>query len=246
MSRACVPHDTRGVPDPAGRADAADAHRRSDRDRRHRPVVPPIVTQTPVAKSDPVVPPVTIPAPPPVAERYPGLVIPAADHVGAAMFRRGGVTYVVIDAAVSFAPPADSMFSDFSAHLLPDATVLRIVPKDGRGIALTRAPERMAHRGRGASGTVPSDRNDHGWQPDHLRRAGTGSDRFDPRSRQRRATADRHAARPRLRHRRGAWTVDFVLPATALGIMVEALSDRVTLRATQTGFVLSTPGAGAR
>ncbi len=202
------------------------------------------------AAASPPLGPVTTAVSPPLGkvamEQDVGLVIPAGQEVGAAMFRRGAVTYVAFDTAFTFDQVQAPAFAAVSMHVLPDATVLRLVPPDGRSVSLTRAP--------------------NGWRMDAVAQAGpvrpipahaSGHQLvFDaPAIGQVLSIADPDNGAPLLIGTQRApgtgisgerRTADFVLLRTEQGLVIEALSDRVTLRAIAGGFVLNTPAAETR
>jgi hypothetical protein len=163
------------------------------------------------------------------------------------MFRRESVTYVVFDESrvIDLPEPAErDGFMALSVHLLPDAAVLRIVPSQGRHVALSRDAAGWRLQ---ASGTAPLPRP-------IVPAVSRSQIRFDAPFGGHALTIadpDNGAALLIGTLRRPGWGVDterrsadFVVVPTVQGVVVEALSDRALLRADAQGFVLRATGAG--
>lgn len=211
-------------------------------------------TATPAPSAEP-------PAPEPrgplalVAHRVPAapnadthaIVLPFADNIGAALFQRESA----IMAVFAERRPIDlthlrddPVFSSATVHLLSNATLLRLPVPDGRSVSLAPTPQgwrvvvsqtatprqaiiptfadgRVTFRAPGAANVVTLSDPDSGATllVGTVARAGEA------------VTTERR-------------TVEFNLFVTLRGIVVEPLSDAVSLRVVPNGFVLSGPEEG--
>ena len=184
--------------------------------------------------------------PPPAGMQGTAFLLPFPEPVGAAAFRRGDIDYVVFDEPRPLDLRAlrhDKLLWSASVHLLPAATLVRLRLPPGMTIRLSPAPQgwvvaavtnppRLApieeHVGQGRLLLSAAQAGKVITVAD----AATGATLLV-------GTQDQPGQAVAIR-RRGS---EFTLLPSWQGVLVEALSDCLTLRRTSTGFVLGTePG----
>ena len=215
---------------------------------------PPAPTPAPAPAADPPEPeprgPLAlvarrVPAPPNTDS--PAIMLPFAENIGAALFQRETATLAVFAERRPIDLTHlrdDPVFSSATVHLLSNATLLRLPVPDGRSVSIAPSPQgwrvvvsptaaprqammpvfadgRVTFRTPGAANVVTLRDPDSGATllVGTVARAGEA------------VTTERH-------------TVEFNLPVTLRGILVEPLSDAVSLRVVPNGFVLSGPAEG--
>lgn len=210
-------------------------------------------------------PPSTAVGPPPLKEPRPerqdtatavpasaasGLILPVPENVGAAMFRRGAVSYVVFDTPLDLSLPAQPAhagpfgFVALSSFPLADATILRIQPTPGQSVALSR--DAKGWHVQASIAATPSKPVLPAFSRQQVR-----FDVPDPGRALTLADPDTGATlligtlrRPGHGVDTQRRSADFVIIPAEQGVVVEALSDRALLRADPRGFVLRATGPG--
>lgn len=221
----------------------------------------PVHADPPPAPSAEPAPPSDPPAPEPrgplalVARRVPAppnadtqaILLSFAENTGTALFQRETAVLAVFAERRPIDLTHlrdDPVFSSATVHLLSNATLLRLPVPDGRSVSVAPSPQgwrvvvsptaaprqaimpvfadgRVTFRTPGAANVVTLRDPDSGATllVGTVARAGEA------------VTTERH-------------TVEFNLPVTLRGILVEPLSDAVSLRVVPNGFVLSGPAEG--
>ena len=173
-------------------------------------------------------------------------LVPFANTTGAAVFQRGGRTFVVFDERrpVDMAAlRADPVFGQTTVQLLPNGTLLRLPVPPGVSIALFQTPQGWRIAGLAAAAktqpivatSVDGAMSLGAEQPSDVISVAdpdTGATLL--------VGTQRRPGQGVATTRR---TTEFVLRATGLGVVVEPLSDTIVLKVVPTGFILS-GGAG--
>ncbi|MEJ1977645.1 MAG: hypothetical protein WDN49_17590 [Acetobacteraceae bacterium] len=173
-------------------------------------------------------------------------LLPFARTVGAAAFRRGGFAWVVFDERRPIDLAAlkdDPVLAGATVQMLTAATLLRLKLAEGAELRMTRQPTgwTVAALPSAAPLTPIIPVN----EPTQMRLTAQGGGQVvvvpDPETGQNLLVGT-------LRDKPAGVAVarqvpDFVLQPTWQGVLVEPLSDRTDLRATQDGFVVDTGGA---
>jgi hypothetical protein len=175
------------------------------------------------------------------------LQVPFADPVGAALFSRGSETYVVFDERRPIDLAAlrdDPVFGSAVVTIYPAATVIRLIIPQGQSAVLARAPSGWrVSVGPGtprpsaltpvaAAGAITFAAEAPG-QVVAISDPTTGGTLL--------AGTQRKPGQAILVERR---TAEFTLPVTGQGIVIDPLSDTITLRITPAGFVLEGQPSG--
>ncbi len=173
-------------------------------------------------------------------------LVPFANTTGAAVFQRGGRTFVVFDERrpVDMAAlRADPVFGQTTVQLLPNGTLLRLPVPPGVSIALFQTPQGWRIAGLAAAAkTQPIVATSvDGAMSLGAEQPGDVISMADP------DTGATLLVGTQRRPGQGVATTrrttEFVLRATGLGVVVEPLSDTIVLKVVPTGFILS-GGAG--
>jgi len=169
-------------------------------------------------------------------------VVPFGNTTGAAVFQRGGRTFVVFDERrpVDMAAlHADPVFGQATVQLLPNGTLLRLPVPAGVSIALFQTPQGWRIAGLTAvakSQPIVATYVD-GAMSLGAEQPGDVLSMADP------DTGATLLVGTQRRPGQGVATTrrttEFVLRATGLGVIVEPLSDAIVLKAVPTGFILT-------
>ena len=172
------------------------------------------------------------------------IVGPFGPDVGAAAFRKGRLLLVVFDEArpIDLAPLRDNpLFAKAEVHQVPSGTVLTIPAEPDAGVVLSQRsnswivdirPRRHADPA-GVLGVEPSD----GGLLVVTDMPGRVVGLIDPQSGMPILVGTLRRADGAIPASSGS--PEFRMPATFLGLVVEPVADRIALRATRKGFVLS-------
>ena len=184
---------------------------------------------------------------PPAGLRGAAIQIPFAEPVGAALFARGSEAYAVFDERRPIDLAAlrdDPVFGSAVVTIYPAATVIRFTTPPGQAALLTRAPTGwrivVAAASPRPAPLTPVTAN--GVMIFAAEAPGQTVAIADPRTGGTLLVGtQRKPGQGILVERR---TAEFILPVTGQGIVVEPLSDAISLRVAQTGFLLSGPPDG--
>lgn len=184
---------------------------------------------------------------PPAGLTGAGLLVPFAEPIGAAMFSRGAHTYAVFDERrpIDLASVRDDpVFGSAVVTIYPGATVIRLTPPSGQLAMLSRARDGWqisigpaASRPAALAGV-----SDKGVMTFTAEAPGQVVAITDP------LTGGTLLAGTQRKPGQGVAVErrapEFMLPVTTQGVVVEPLSDAISLRVTPAGFVLSGPPGG--
>ncbi len=169
-------------------------------------------------------------------------VMPFSDATGAAVFQRGGATFVVFDERRPVDMAAlhdDPVFRQAAVQLLPSGTLLRLPVPNGVSVAVSLTPQGWRIAGLTAAPKlqpivatyVNGSINLAAEQPSDV------ISLADPETGATLLVGTQH--RPGQAVATGRRTTEFSLRATGLGVVVEPLSDAIALKIVPNGFLLT-------
>ena len=172
----------------------------------------------------------------------PGVMVPFASSVGAAVFRRGSAVWIVFDERRLLdlaALRGDPVFAGASTQLVPGGAVIRVPLPEGKSVTVSRSPQAWKI----ALALTPQDPHAivpvvaEGRMTFLVESASDVISLADPQSGSTLLVGTQRKANQAVVTSRR--TTEFSLIPTQLGVVVEPLSDILSFRTIPTGFLLT-------